>query len=246
MKGLFIALLCCLFFTPSKAQEHSYDLKITHVAGNVYTYVSYGSFGGQRYGANSVYVVTKEGVVLFDTPWEKEYFQPLLDSIRQRHHQKVIMCLSTHFHEDRTAGLTYYAAKGIRTFTTRRTDSLCVLNDNPRATFMMPKDTVFHIGSEVFQVYYPGPGHSADNLVVWLPKYKVLYGGCLIKSTEANSLGNLEDANVAEWPKSLKRLEQKFPHPDFIIVGHDGWKNKHSIQHTLDLLTSYQTSHQKP
>lgn len=240
MRSLFAILLYCLCFTSSRAQDHSYDLSFTHVTGNVYTYVSYGSFDGQRYAANAVYLVTKDGVVLFDTPWDKEYFQPLLDSIWQRHHQKVIMCLSTHFHEDRTAGLTYYAAKGIRTFTTRQTDSLCVLNHNPRATFMMPKDTVFHVGGEVFQVYYPGPGHSADNLVIWLPEYKVLYGGCLIKSTDVNSLGNLEDANVAEWGQSLKRMERKFPHPDFIIVGHESWKNKQSIKHTLDLLAEYQ------
>lgn len=236
MKTVAAVLLFCLAFISSRAQDPAYDLHFTHVAGNVYTYVSYGSFNGQRYGANAVYLVTKAGVVLFDTPWEKEYFQPLLDSIWQRHHQKVIMCLSTHFHEDRTAGLAYYAAKGIRTFTTRQTDSLCVLNDNPRATFMMPEDTVFQVGGEVFQVYYPGPGHSADNLVIWLPEYRILYGGCLIKSTEASSLGNLEDANVAEWPSSLKRLERKFPHPDFIIVGHDDWRDKHSIRHTLMLL----------
>lgn len=237
-KWLFVAW-CCLLAGTVCGQQDTYRLKITHLSGNLYLYVSYGTYGGQRYPANAMYAVTRKGVILFDTPWGNEYYQALLDSIMARHHQKVIMCLATHFHEDRTGGLAYYASKGIRTYTTRQTDSLCIAHHKNRATFLIPEDTTFRIGGFMFQTYYPGPGHTEDNIVVWCPAQKVLYGGCFLKGTDDTSLGNLEDANVLEWGKSLTRLEQKFPNPQYIIVGHNGWRDTRSITHTLEMVRAY-------
>jgi metallo-beta-lactamase class B len=216
--------------------QNKYHLKITHLTDNLYVYVSYGTYQGLHYPANAMYMVTDKGVVLFDTPWGKHYYQPLLDSIWNRHHKKVILCISTHFHEDRTGGLKYYNGKGIKTYTTYMTDSLSILDHNNRAKFLLYQDTTFHVGQNSFTTYYPGPGHTSDNIVIWLPKQKVLYGGCFIKSVSDSSLGNLEDANVQEWGNSLRRLQNKFPDPRFIIVGHNGWADKQSIQHTLQLV----------
>lgn len=240
-----LAMLSTLLSLPfhSLAQDTLPPLKIDHLAGNVYTYVNYGSFEGQLYPTNAMYLVTSEGVVLFDTPWDSAYFQPLLDSIWKRHHQKVIMCFSTHFHTDRTAGLAYFASKSIETFTTRQTDSLCAKNGENRAKNLIPRDTLFHIGGTSFQLWYPGPGHTDDNIVIWFPKEKILYGGCFLKSTEAKDLGNLADANVFAWRNALKRLKVKFPHPNFVIVGHDSWKNQNSIKHTLKLVNTYLEKH---
>jgi metallo-beta-lactamase class B len=188
-------------------------------------------------------MVTKKGVILFDTPWQKKYFQPLLDSIRVRHHKKVMMVISTHWHQDRTAGLKYYASKGIKTYTSRQTDSLCVLHHKNRARFLIPRDTTFHIGEGSFQTYYPGPGHTMDNIVIWFPKQKLLYGGCFIKSTDVKTLGNIEDGNVKDWEQSLRRLQKKFPDPKYIITGHYSWRDKKSISHTLDMVEAYNKNH---
>lgn len=243
MKYAILLLLCCITALTGYSQQDKYPLQITHLSGNLYTYISYGSYSGERYPANALYLVTDKGVVLFDTPWNEEYYQPLLDSIWARHHQKVIMCISTHFHDDRTGGLKYYASKGIKTYTTRKTDSLCIINHNNRARFLIPEDTTFHVGGYTFQTYYPGPGHTEDNIVIWLPKQKILYGGCLIKSVQDTNLGNLGDANVKEWGRSLRKLQQKFPNPTFVIVGHNDWSNKNSIQHTIDLVSAYNKAH---
>lgn len=86
------------------------------------------------------------------------------------------MCLSTHFHDDRTGGLSYFAAKGIKTYTTCQTDSLSIIHHNHRAKFLIPHDTTFQIGGYVFQTYYPGAGHTQDNIVIWFPQQRILYG----------------------------------------------------------------------
>lgn len=242
-KNLVILLLC---FCAVVAHGHGRklpSLKFTHLTGNFYLYVSYGSFNGQAYPANALYLVTSKGIVLFDTPWDESYYQPLLDSLWIRHHKKVIMCIATHFHTDRTGGLKYFADKGIKTYTTRQTDSLCLIHHDHRAKYLIPEDTTFYLAGYHFQTWYPGPGHTIDNIVIWFPQAKILYGGCLIKSVEDTNLGNLEDANVKQWASSLRRVQKRFPYPAYVIVGHNDWKDKHAIQHTIDMAVSYNKSH---
>ena len=239
-------LLFSLCTIPAASQKKSPPLQFTHVAGNLYAYVSYGYYQQETYPANAMYMVTPVGIVLFDTPWDSSYFQPLLDSLQNRHHQPVVLCISTHFHDDRTGGLEYYQAKGIRTYTTAMTDSLCRINHNKRAAFLIPSDTTIQIGGSTLRTFYPGPGHAPDNIVIWFPKERVLYGGCFLKSVEDTSLGNLEDADVHAWETALKKLQHAFPQPAYVIVGHNDWHNKQSIAHTLALVRAYNRTHREP
>jgi metallo-beta-lactamase class B len=215
-------------------------LKITRLTGNFYVCTTFNDPGdGSSFPSNSMYLVTNNGVVLFDTPWDTTMFQPLLDSIETRHHKKVIACIATHFHADRTAGLEYYKQKGIKTYTSIKTDKLSAARHQKRAQYLISGDTSFNIGGYRFQIYYPGEGHSPDNIVAWFAKEKILYGGCLIKSAAAKSLGNLGDANTNAYPATLRNLQNKFRDPVFIIPGHQDWTNNNSIQHTLNLLAGY-------
>jgi len=59
-----------------------------------------------------------------------------------------------------------------------------------------------------------------DNIVIWFEKDRILYGGCLVKSTEAIDLGYTKEANLAEWPKTIKKIQNKFGTPAYIIPGH--------------------------
>ena len=223
-------------------QTFGHRLEISYLTGDFYIYTTYGSYQGNPVPANSMYLVTSKGVILFDTPWDSTQFQPLLDSIRIKHHLDVVVCISTHFHADRTAGLAYYRQKGIKTYTTELTDSLSRLRNEKRAEFIIPNDTIFSIGEHVFQTYYGGRGHSPDNIVIWFDKEKILYGGCLVKSTEADDLGNLSDANVKDWDVTIRNIQQKFRNPNFVIPGHLDWHNKESLVHTLKLIQQNETN----
>jgi metallo-beta-lactamase class B len=196
-------------------------------------------FGTKKQPANGMYLVTQEGVVLFDTPWDTSPFQPLLDSIEERHHKKVILCLATHSHEDRTSGLDFYKQKGIKTFTTKLTDEISTANERPRADNLMLKDTIFVVGQYQFQTYYGGEGHTKDNIVVWFEQQKVLYGGCLVKSIDAKDLEYVAEANIEEWSKTIRKVQAKFHRPKFIIIGHHNWNSTKSLKHTLKLLKAH-------
>lgn len=99
----------------------------------------------------------------------------------------------------------------------------------------MPGDTVFHTGQYSFEVYYPGEGHTADNIVIWFKKEKILYGGCLIKGVDDENLGYLGDANVMEYETTLKKVQAKCKNPRFIIIAHSDWSNINSLKHSIEM-----------
>jgi len=235
-KKYFILLLALFFSSGILALQNKGGISITHLTGNFYVCISYKLLDGSPYPSNSMYLITEKGVVLFDTPWESSDFQPLLDSISKKHHKKVILCIATHFHDDKSAGLSYYASKGIKTYSSSLTRELCKDDNSKKASFVFTKDTSFNIGSYSFKTFYPGEGHTKDNIVIWFEKEKILYGGCFIKSTETNDIGNIADANVNAWPRSIKNTMQKFPDPKYIIPGHLSWASNKSLEHTLKIL----------
>jgi metallo-beta-lactamase class B len=236
------AILSAFFLSISNASSQTSNpgLIISHLTGDFYVYTTFGLYKGNPVPSNSMYLVTSDGVVLFDTPWDSTQFKPLLDSIKIKHGKKVVMCISTHFHEDRTAGLEYYKSMGIRTYTSKRTDELSKERNEKRAEFLIYKDSLFRVGQYSFQTYFGGQGHSPDNIVIWFEKEKILYGGCLVKSTEAEDLGNLSDANVKNWAVTIKNIQHIFKNPEYIIPGHSDWSSKESLTHTLDLIQQYE------
>jgi metallo-beta-lactamase class B len=228
-------VIAFFFITNILAQTPEPSLKITHLTGDFYIFNTYNYYKGNKIGANGMYLLTNAGAVLVDSPWDTTQFQPLLDSIKVRHNKKVVMCIASHFHEDRTGGLEYFRQQGIKTYTTKKTDTLSLKRGRKRAEFLIEQDTAITVGQYVLQTYYPGHGHTPDNIVIWFEKEKVLYGGCLIKSTDDNSLGNLADASVKDYANTLRNVQEKFKKPKFIIPGHNGWSSTKSLKHSLKM-----------
>jgi metallo-beta-lactamase class B len=240
IRTIATAIIFLKLLTNTFGQTPNTELKISHLTGDFYIFTTYKMFGTKKQPANGMYLVTENGVVLFDTPWDTSPFQPLLDSIQVRHSKNVTMCIATHYHEDRTSGLDYYRQKGIKTFTTKQTDKISKENGRPRAEFLIEKDTVFVIGNYKFQTYYGGEGHTKDNIVIWFDKEKILYGGCLVKSSEAKDLEYIAEANIKEWPNTIKKIQKKFKKPKFIITGHHDWNSTKSLTHTLKLIKQHE------
>src|ERR1700739_54852 len=177
LRNSVLLVLLLMANTVLFGQKNDKGLLINHLTDSFYVYTTYGVVNNSPFSANGMYLVTNNGVVLFDTPWDSTQFQPLLDSIKLKHDKNVVLCIATHFHSDRTAGLEYYRQQGIKTYTTVLTDELSKKNNKKRAEFLIAKDTVFNVGQYSFETYYPGQGHTADNIVIWFKKEKILYGG---------------------------------------------------------------------
>ncbi|MFA6058823.1 MAG: BlaB/IND/MUS family subclass B1 metallo-beta-lactamase [Taibaiella sp.] len=242
---LILLLACIAPYSVFAQKERAHSLTISKLTGDYYVYTTYGTLDdGSTFPSNSLYVVTQKGVVMVDVPWDTTQTLPLLDSIEKRHHKKVIACISTHFHADRTAGLDILKSRGVKTYATTQTLQLCKERNEQLAEYGISADTVFNFGDHILQTYYPGKGHTSDNIVVWFPKAKVLYGGCFVKSIESKDLGNLADANAKEWAGSIKNVKAKFKNIAYIIPGHGGWKSKQALDHTLSLVRTYNEKEQ--
>jgi metallo-beta-lactamase class B len=229
---LIVALIICT----SQLVAAQPKLEINHLTTDFYIFTTYQAYKGTIFPANGMYVVTSGGVILIDSPWDTTQFQPLLDSIQKRHQMRVVLALATHSHEDRTAGLEFLKARGVKTYTSRLTDKISRKDHQKRAEFLFQFDTTFTVGQHSFEAFYPGPGHTEDNIVVWFPATRLLYGGCLIKSVEARNLGNLADADVVSWPGTLGNIKKRYGEFDYVIPGHQKWTDNTAVDHTLLLL----------
>jgi metallo-beta-lactamase class B len=88
-----------------------------------------------------------------------------------------------------------------------------------------------------FELYYPGAGHAPDNLVVYFSGERVLFGGCLVKSDTATTVGNVADADVAEWPRSVARVAARYPKAIVVVPGHGAVSGFTALAVTEKLIT---------
>src|SRR5699024_7301811 len=104
--------------------------------------------------------------------------------------------------------------------------------DHTLATLNKPGATVSFGPLEVF---YPGPAHSLDNIMVWVPKQQILYGGCAIRNAQVTTLGNTADADLSSWPKAIRRAQKAYPQANIVVPGHGAVGGPELLDHTLAL-----------
>ncbi|ASK29406.1 subclass B1 metallo-beta-lactamase [Chryseobacterium sp. T16E-39] len=229
-------VISILFLSPFiKAQVKDFVIE-PPIKPNLYIYKTFGVFGGKEYSTNAMYLITKKGVVLFDVPWQKTQYQSLMDTIKKRHNLPIIAVFATHSHEDRAGDLSFYNKKGIKTYATAKTNELLKKEGKATSTEITKTGKPYRIGGEEFIVDFLGEGHTADNVVVWFPKYNILDGGCLVKSRNAADLGYTGEANVKQWPETMTKLKTKYATATMVVPGHDEWKGGGHVEHTLELL----------
>ena len=204
-------------------------------------------------------------LVLVDTPWTPAATREMLTWLEDQVGTKEIKAINTHFHLDNLGGNSYLAEQGIPIFGSDLTVELLAergqasldqtvawlqSDGNFRSAETLknlkltPPSDVFNIHDglnlefegESIMVYYPGPGHSPDNVVVYFPERKLLFGGCMIIGWDG--IGNTTDADLAAWPESVLKLEQ-FQY-DILVPGHGERFDPSLLEHTLKLLNEIQ------
>jgi len=211
-------------------------LEVSQLEPGVYQHTSYKHIKGYgKVDSHGLVVVIDKQAYIIDTPWSDVDTLALLDWIEEQG-LKPKLSLSTHFHDDRTAGIGLLNRKSIPTYTSKLTDTLLRKEHKTRATNIFESDT-FDLMANQIQVFYPGPGHSEDNIVVWLPKHQLLFGGCFVRSLGWSSLGNIKDANVEQWDNSVKKLISRYADVKTVVPGHGKVNDSRMLQHTLELVT---------
>ena len=211
-------------------------VRVVRIAPRVYVHTTYGEFQGTTVPANGLLVPTTAGTVLIDTGWDEAQTAQLLRYAADSLHQLVCLAIVTHAHTDRVAGTALLQAQGIRVISTPLTARRAVADGYAAPEAAFRTDTTLRIGNTRLELHYPGPGHAPDNIVVWLPQTRVLFGGCLVKDAQATSLGNLADADLAHWPVAVAEVARRYPNARLVVPGHYVWGGQEALRHTLELL----------
>lgn len=228
-----IFIFSCVVVVGLRAKEVELDVKpLTEGIWVHTTWQTVAGFG--RVPSNGLVVREGDHVVVVDTAWGAEPSRALLAWIDRELKLPVARLIVTHFHDDRLAGWEVFAERGARIVASERTLELA--NVKPTAAF----DTYQLAPGEkrtsgTVEIFYPGPAHAPDNVVVWVPAARLLVGGCAVRETATMSLGNIADASVPDWATSIRRVEQAYPNAKYVLPGHGAIGGLELLRHTINL-----------
>lgn len=215
------------------------EVALRRIHPDVWLHISTWRFeNGLAYPSNGLVVRQGDELFLVDPAWGKEATKSLLKAIEEQIGLPVRFALSTHFHDDRVAGDNVLKQHGIKVYASPLTRELAAAEGN-----VVPEtglDGLDKAGDAValgpVEVFYPGAGHTLDNLVVYLPDAAVLFGGCLIHEQGRDNAGNTADADLTAWPESLKRVKARYPGAEIVVPGHGVPGGMALLQHSISLV----------
>lgn len=243
MKSVCLALLCALGCAPrGSARGPSTPapaplVTLRDLGDGVWLHTSTHRVEG--YGlvpSHGLLVASAGGLLLVDTAWGVDETRALFDAARARFGRLPTAAVVTHAHDDRVGGLAVLRAAGVPVYATADTAARVAAQgggalDGVLAT---PTDRRVLGGVEV-EVFAPGPAHTPDNVVVWLPAQGLLFGGCMVRPAGARSLGNLADADLASWPSSALRVAARYGAARVVVPSHGEPGDTSLLAHTADL-----------
>lgn len=236
-----ILMLSALLSGCSSNQLETYtfasdNLKIKSLGENVFVHISYLStndFG--KVDCNGMIYLNGDEAIVFDTPTNDQAATELINWIEATQGKKLKAVVVTHFHEDCLGGLTSFHHNGTKSYASNKTIALA-RNANvavlPGSGFDHQME--FSIGNETVAATFYGAGHTEDNIVGYVPQEKTLFGGCLLKTMNADQ-GYLGDANIPEWPKTVEIIKKDLPDLKIVIPGHGNPGGKELLDYTIQL-----------
>ena len=203
--------------------RRDYPVTLSELAPGVWVHTTVYRIPGQNpIPVNGLVVVDGEAVTLVDGAWGELATVALIDRVEAETGLPVTRMIVTHHHADRTQGVDAAERHGVQVFTHPDTPALAA-----RMGWPVPNTSVAALGEEgarikvgKVEVGYPGPGHAPDNLVAYLPDEKILYAGCFLRGAGVESLGNVEDADLAEWRENLLWVKGTYRNAETVVPGH--------------------------
>ncbi|MDN5202721.1 subclass B1 metallo-beta-lactamase [Fulvivirgaceae bacterium BMA10] len=236
---LFLLALCaCKSPTENAVKYESEDLKIKHLTQNTFIHISYlntNDFG--KVPCNGMVVINKGEAIVFDTPSDDVASSELIKWIQTEKKAKIKAVIATHFHIDCLGGLQAFHDNEIPSYANSLTVELAksineIIPQNVFAGYLE-----LEVGGKKVISDFLGEGHTKDNVIGYFPDERVLFGGCLIKSNGAGK-GNLNDANINDWPKTVKKIKAKYNEVETIIPGHGKPEDAKLLDYTIELFTN--------
>lgn len=250
-KLFIVSVLLFTFSITSYSQEYkrtkvSKDIELVQLSKNVYVHVSVSKLG--KFGmvsSNGMLLVNGNKAFLFDSPANNKQTKELTTWITRNLHTKIVGFVPNHSHDDCMGGLGYLHHIGVKSYASSRTIALAKKEHLPIPKQGFKDSLTLALNDQPIKCYFVGEAHSKDNIVVWLPKEKVLFAGCMVKELSCFKMGNIEESNLDEWPTTIDRLIKKFKDAKVVIPGHGKIGGVDLLEHTKELTSKELKFHNK-
>ena len=236
---LGIIILPILKIQATSVIEIDRDLQLIHLKDSVFIHVSWHElqeFG--RFPSNGLLIVKEGQGILVDTPMDVSKTIRLTEYIEEHFQIRLVKFIATHYHDDCLGGLSYLQGRGIESIANSMTIEKCRDLDIPQPEHGFTDRHIMSLKDEKIECRYFGGGHTFDNIVVWLPDQKILFGGCLVRSADARNLGNTADAVLNEWGNTIMRAMENYRNIEVVVPGHGNSGGVELLKHTLNILNT--------
>lgn len=211
----------------SKYAPATVEMKVKKMSEHVYYVEGIPGIATENQGfiSNAGFVVTNEGVVIFDALGTPSLAAKLVEEIRKITDQPIKRVIASHYHADHVYGLqvfeelgaTIYAPEGAQKYIrsdaakTRLEERQFSLEPwvNEDTHLVLPDVTISHstsfeLGGLTFTINYLGKAHSDGDLAMLVEPDRVLFSGDIIFQNRIPFVGN---ADTKHWLETLTRLE---------------------------------------
>jgi metallo-beta-lactamase class B len=172
---------------------------------------------------------------MIDTPWNDAQTERVFGEVRRSFAVPITQVIVTHAHDDNMGGLGAAHRLGAASYASDLTVELAKAAGKAVPQVSFAEELKLTAAGTSVELYYPGPGHALDNIVVYLSEWATLFGGCLIKAADAQSLGNTADADVPRWAGSVEAVAQRYPGAAVVVPGHGSPGGPSLLTHTIGL-----------
>lgn len=187
--------------------------------------------------ANAGFVVTGEGVVVFDALGSPALADRLLAEIRKRTTQPVKLVVISHYHADHFYGIPALRAAGAKVWADvrakayleseaarqRLAERRALIGKFLGPDFKLPlpdrwidHDETFRMGAVTLSLYRLGPAHSPDDLGMRVEPDGVLFSGDVVYAGRAPFIG--PGSNTRHWLTAIDEVLAL--HPRVMVPGH--------------------------
>ena len=194
------------------------------------------SAANKGFMSNAGFVVTDDGVVVFDALGTPALGRAMLDAIRKITVAPIRRVIVSHYHADHVYGLQplqragaeiWAYRKGEAYFTSglaeerlrqRRNDLFPWVDEHTRVIApdrWIDGDIDFRLGGVTFRLVYSGGAHSPEDLMMYVVEDRLLYAGDLIFSGRIPYVGNGDSKG---WLQAANRMLALSP--AVVVPGH--------------------------
>lgn len=221
-------------FAQPKAYK-SATLELHPLTPKLYQHVSYiNTNDWGKVPCNGLIYISKDSAFIFDTPISDSASRELIRILQKKWKLKIKGVVVTHFHTDCLGGLGAFHQAGISSYANQQTITYAAREGYQLPQHGFQQELILSLNGQPIINRYFGEGHTKDNIVSYIPEYKTLFGGCLIKEKDAG-FGYVGDANVTAWASTVKAVQASFPDIELVIPGHGAVGDASLLDYTANL-----------